>query len=242
MLTNADLAKLQASYARMTDLQANLQAVQTCLQQLAAQRLPTKALPNMTYSARTLYAHPELLPLDAAMAELRPTLIERFGLWCLPNQTWIQDLMDWLGPNRPVYELMAGNAALSAALQAAGYPCQASDQLDWTGQDNERPAPWTTVCPLTATDAVQAALADCTPESRPVFLLAWAPDTTEADAAVLTQLRSSGLPFDLVVIGEYLGATNSQRFWEMATISQPAQLNRHYQSFDYIEEAVYLVH
>ncbi|CAK1229502.1 hypothetical protein R82265_HNDDMDAM_00542 [Fructobacillus cardui] len=242
MLSREKLLNLKKQY--MTDSQS-LAKIDVVIQTLAAldhQQLPLHRLPNLLEDVKSLSRHPERLLLDDALAELRETLIVNYGLWFLPNTDWVKDLARFAGP-RPIVELMAGNAALSAALEAQGHVVKAVDNLDWSGQDNERPVPWTTVSKQAALTAVKESLRKADdPNSQPIFVMAWAPDTNDDDWQILQYLRSQSQPFHLIVIGEKNGATNSKQFWQEADLELNDVLNQHYQAFDMIQDAVYLVH
>ncbi|GAP00107.1 hypothetical protein [Fructobacillus ficulneus] len=238
MLTIADLQAFKPAYQTDAKTLQKIEAVIAAMTALDKHQLPDQSLPQLLESVTNLYRHPARLPIDDAFTDLRATIIASYGLWFLPNQAWVADLAAWLA-GRPVVELMAGNAAITAGLQHLGHPAQASDTFDWTGQDNDRPQPWTEVQNQTALATVQAGLNQ---DPTPVFLLSWAPDTSEDDWQVLQALRVSHQPFDLLVIGEINGATNSKKFWENAKLNKVPALNQNYQSFDNIDDAIYLVH
>ncbi|USS92359.1 SAM-dependent methyltransferase [Fructobacillus americanaquae] len=221
---------------------AKIDAVIQTLTALDYQQLPPHQLPNLLEDVKSLSRHPERLLLDDALAQLRETLIVNYGLWFLPNTDWVQDLVRF-ADSRPIVELMAGNAALSAALKAQGHVVTAVDNLDWSGQDNQRPVPWTAVSKQAALTAVKESLHKADdPNSQPIFVMAWAPDTSDDDWKILQYLRSQSQPFHLIVIGEKNGATNSKKFWQEADLELNAVLNQHYQAFDMIQDVVYLVH
>ncbi|GAP02721.1 SAM-dependent methyltransferase [Fructobacillus pseudoficulneus] len=244
MITREKITELTEKYQNRPEALAKIEAVSATLTALDHHQLPQQPLPPLPYSYQALRRQPALLPLDDVLADLRSSLIEQYGLWFLPNQAWLNDLSRWLN-HRPLIELMAGNAAISAGLQGLGETVLAVDTFDWLGQDNERPAPWTQVIQDDAQTAVQKAIQRRSPfdfENDPVFLLSWAPDTTEDDWRLLTYLRQHLPDFTLVVIGEKDGATNSKKFWQEAKLDRPKALNQHYQPFDTIQDAVYLAH
>ncbi|MBS9336193.1 SAM-dependent methyltransferase [Fructobacillus papyrifericola] len=242
MLNQATLKQVEKQYQDYPQALRKIQAVQACLQALDQQTLPEKPLPKLLYSERQLLREPGLLALDEAFGDLRQTLIEQYGVWFLPNQQLIADLL-LFAKGRPIVELMAGNALLTAAFKKAGANAKAVDTLDWLGQDNERPLPWTKVYEQDARAAVLEAIQAVSQgqqEKLPLFIMAWAPNTTEDDWRVLEALRESGQLFDLVVIGEKGPDTNSARFWQSAKLTKPAALNAHYQPFDDFQDAIYL--
>ncbi|CAK1221792.1 SAM-dependent methyltransferase [Fructobacillus evanidus] len=242
MLNREKLLTLKEQYINDSQSLIKIDTVIEILAALDQQQLPDHRFSNLLEDVTTLSRHPERLLLDDALAELRETLIVNYGLWFLPNADWVKDLARFAGP-RPIIELMAGNAALSAALKAQGHAVKAIDSLDWSGQDNERPEPWTTVIKQDALTAVKESLQEAKdPNSQPIFVMAWAPDTSDDDWHILQYLRSQPQPFHLIVIGEKNGATNSKHFWQEADLELNDMLNQHYRAFDMIQDAVYLVH
>lgn len=243
MLDKKTLEDLSNRYQGRSKPIAQIKAVQELLSSLQKRQLPKKPLPRLLYSEKELMKDPSLLPLDSALGELRETIIKNYGLWFLPNQAFVRDLFEWLD-GRPLVELAAGNAAITAGLQALGLQATAVDTLDWAGQDIEHATPWTEVQQSSAIQWVQNAIQsvkDGRENALPVFLVAWWPNGNPEDWFILKALRQSSLPFSLIVIGEKGPYTNSQRFWQQAILSQPEQLNRHYQPFDDFQDAIYLV-
>ncbi|MBS9334519.1 SAM-dependent methyltransferase [Fructobacillus sp. M1-13] len=244
LLTIDRLQSLEKHYQKQPKALKRLQAVKLTLTALKQKQLPQKPLPQLLFSKRQLERDPALLPLDEAMSELRETLIQTYGIWFLPNQAFVADLKAYLN-GRAVIELCAGNAVLSAALQELGVDAQPVDNLDWQGQDNERPKPWTAVTQADAFSTVTKAIAfkkQFPTGDLPLFLMAWSPNENELDWKILKVLRASGLSFDFVVIGEKNQATNSKRFWQQAELTKPIELNAHYQAFDAFQDAVYQAH
>ncbi|CAK1225512.1 hypothetical protein R55210_AODCCCNP_00101 [Fructobacillus fructosus] len=241
MLTVNELNHLTTRYQERPKQLAQIEAVSQALVHLANQRLPASPLPPLLYSEKQLMRDPSLLPLDQVFGGLRETMIKEYGLWFLPNQALVQDLADWLA-GRPLVELAAGNAALSASLLAAGAHAVAVDSLDWVGQDIEQAEPWTTVEQLDALDWVMneiQAVQQGKKDSLPVFLMAWWPNGNAGDWSILQALRQSALPFTLIVIGEPGPYTNSQSFWAKAQLTKDKRLNKHYQPFDDYQDALY---
>ena len=80
-------------------------------------------------------------------------------------------------------------------------------------------------------------------ENVSTVIMSWAPDTTDADWQVLQYIRDNQyrFDFDFIVIGEKDGATDSDVFWHEAELEEVPALNAHHQSFDLIDERVYLV-
>ena len=179
-----------------------------------------------------LIGYPQLMDVSAQFENLRQVMIENFGIWHICNQLWIDDLQTFCGPNSCNLEIMAGNAVISANLKNT----IATDNLDWQGQDNERPCPWTAVEKLDAVTAVRKYYSHVDN-----IIMAWAPDSGEVDWQVLQFLRQNHFQGNLIVIGERNGATNSVKFWQNARLRLIDQLNRHHRPFDFINDQVWLV-
>ncbi|MBS9338457.1 hypothetical protein G6R29_02240 [Fructobacillus sp. M2-14] len=241
MITSKDLLALQKRYASQSEILEKTTTIKSILAGLAKRQLPMHPVPRIDYSADELMHHPEWLPFDEVMSDLRETLVIEHGIWFLPNQDFLADLKDYLN-GRPLVELCSGNAALSAGLQAIGVKAEPVDTLDWEGQDIELATPWTAVTKASVDDKVEeeiAAVKAGDKDALPVFLMAWVPNENEVDWQILQQLRSSGLPFELIVIGEEFGATNSSTFWRNADYHQPDVLNQNYHNFDSFKDAIY---
>lgn len=241
MITKEDFFQLKKRYASEPELLAKTTTIEGVLAGLANRQLPSQDLPRIDYSADELMRHPEWLPFDEVMSDLRETLVNEHGIWFLPNQDFLADLKDHL-QGRELVELCAGNAALSAGLQTIGVSAKPVDTLDWVGQDIEVPKPWTEVTKASADEAVQEEIRlvqNGDKPALPVFLMAWVPNGNEVDWRILQDLRDSALPFELIVIGEKNGATNSTNFWRNAEYSLPDGLNQNYHSFDSFKDAVY---
>lgn len=242
MLDDKRLSELKVRYAGRTKQLNQIQAVENSLHALAKKEIPTHALPPLLYSEKQLLRDPSLLPLDEAMSEVRETIINQYGIWFLLNKDFLHDLATWLG-GRSLIELAAGNAAISSGIQSLGLQASPIDKLDWVGQDVEEAKPWTTVKKQDALEAVKEAIHTVQSgqaRTLPVFLLAWSPNGQTFDWEILKELRSSGLPFDLIVIGEKGPSTNSKLFWDNAKLSLPESLNAHYQAFDAFDDKIYL--
>lgn len=179
-----------------------------------------------------LIEYPQLMDVSPRFENLRQVMIESFGIWHICNQLWINDLQAFCGLDSHNLEIMAGNAVISANLKNT----IATDNLDWQGQDNDRPCPWTAVEKLDAVTAVQKYYSHVDN-----IIMAWAPDSGEVDWQVLQFLRQNHFQGNLIVIGERNGATNSAKFWQNAQLQLVDQLNQHHRPFDFINDQVWLV-
>ena len=178
--------------------------------------------------------------IDFLLRHLRDALIEYFSMYGFVSSDFVRDLSAYTdGP--PGLELMAGHGYISAGLKAIA-PAQkiiATDNEDWRTQ----PDP-TSAKPVTDVENMDAIAAlDMYGENVSTVIMSWAPDTTDADWQVLQYIRDNQyrFDFDFIVIGEKDGATDSDVFWHEAELEEVPALNAHHQSFDLIDERVYLV-
>jgi len=178
--------------------------------------------------------------VDFMLRHLRDALIEYFSMYGFVSQEFIVALSDYTA-GKPVLEIMAGHGYLSAGLRAL-QPTQtiiATDNEAWHLQpDLSSAEPVTPVEALPAVAAIKKYGAQVA-----TVIMSWAPDTTEADWEILQLMREQAGQYDfkLLVIGEPNGATNSAKFWQKAQLTPMPSLNAVHQSFDLIDEQVYLV-
>ena len=178
--------------------------------------------------------------IDFLLRHLRDALIEYFSMYSFVSSDFVRDLSAYTD-GQPVLELMAGHGYISAGLKAIA-PEQkiiATDNEDWRTQ----PDP-TSAKPVTDVENMDAIAAlDMYGENVSTVIMSWAPDTTDADWQVLQYIRDNQyrFDFDFIVIGEKDGATDSDVFWHEAELEEVPALNAHHQSFDLIDERVYLV-
>lgn len=178
--------------------------------------------------------------IDFLLRHLRDALIEYFSMYGFISSDFVRDLSAYTD-GQPVLELMAGHGYISAGLKAIA-PAQkiiATDNEDWRTQ----PDP-TSAKPVTDVENMDAIAAlDMYGENVSTVIMSWAPDTTDADWQVLQYIRDNQyrFDFDFIVIGEKDGATDSDVFWHEAELEEVPALNAHHQSFDLIDERVYLV-
>lgn len=178
--------------------------------------------------------------IDFLLRHLRDALIEYFSMYGFVSSDFVRDLSAYTD-GQPVLELMAGHGYISAGLKAIA-PEQkiiATDNEDWRTQ----PDP-TSAKPVTDVENMDAIAAlDMYGENVSTVIMSWAPDTTDADWQVLQYIRDNQyrFDFDFIVIGETDGATDSDVFWHEAELEEVPALNAHHQSFDLIDERVYLV-
>ena len=178
--------------------------------------------------------------IDFLLRHLRDALIEYFSMYGFVSSDFVRDLSAYTD-GQPVLELMTGHGYISAGLKAIA-PAQkiiATDNEDWRTQ----PDP-TSAKPVTDVENMDAIAAlDMYGENVSTVIMSWAPDTTDADWQVLQYIRDNQyrFDFDFIVIGEKDGATDSDVFWHEAELEEVPALNAHHQSFDLIDERVYLV-
>ena len=178
--------------------------------------------------------------IDFLLRHLRDALIEYFSMYGFVSSDFVRDLSAYTD-GQPVLELMAGHGYISVGLKAIA-PEQkiiATDNEDWRTQ----PDP-TSAKPVTDVENMDAIAAlDMYGENVSTVIMSWAPDTTDEDWQVLQYIRDNQyrFDFDFIVIGEKDGATDSDVFWHEAELEEVPALNAHHQSFDLIDERVYLV-
>ena len=178
--------------------------------------------------------------IDFLLRHLRDALIEYFSMYGFVSSDFVRDLSAYTD-GQPVLELMAGHGYISAGLKeiAPEQKIIATDNEDWRTQ----PDP-TSAKPVTDVENMDAIAAlDMYGENVSTVIMSWAPDTTDADWQVLQYIRDNQyrFDFDFIVIGEKDGATDSDVFWHEAELEEVPALNAHHQSFDLIDERVYLV-
>ena len=177
--------------------------------------------------------------LDSILRNFREYLIETYGMWGYVSSAFLRDLSGYIN-NAPTLEIMAGNGYISGGLRLLNPKTKitATDNFDWDGQD-VLPNPITKVVQLDALKAVQEYS-----QSVEIIILSWAPENNQIDKQILEHLRATGFftkGGKFIVIGEKNGATNSKDFWSIANLEEIPALNKNHQSFDLIDERVYLV-
>lgn len=232
-MISEQLQQFQQQFMDHPVAKRKIDAALTTYRGLAQHQLPDQPLPNLSFSVHQLMNQPALIPVDTLLADFRQALITTYGIWHLPNNRWLDDLHTFIA-GRPVLEIMAGNGVIAHGLRARGNDVLATDNFVWSGQDNQRPMPWTPVITCSAAQALRL-------YPHPVVIMSWAPDTDDSDWQVLQTLRQTHFPGDFIVIGEKMQATNSPKFWADAQLTQLPLLNQHHNHFDTIHDQVYLV-
>ncbi|MDR3242123.1 MAG: SAM-dependent methyltransferase [Lactobacillaceae bacterium] len=175
--------------------------------------------------------------LDYQLHHFRDFLIEQFSMYGYVSTPWIQEVAKYLH-GRSVLELMAGHGYLTAGLRAIN-PEQkiiAVDNEDWRNQpDPTHAKPVTDIEVLDALTAVNKYA-----QEVEVIVISWAPDTDETDWQILEQLRND-FAGEILIVGEYQGATNSRRFWNEAKLTELEKINQKFPSFDLIDEKMHRV-
>lgn len=230
------LAAWLDEYRDFVPAQNRIRVVQQILAAIKQHELPDQLISlefSETELVDNLGKYPQLLTFESELLDLRQLLVEKFGIWHLFSRRWVQDLKYFINAEQTKsLELMAGNAVLTKFVPNM----RATDNLDWKGQDNEHPHPWTTVENSDALVAVQKYY-------RVVdnIVLAWAPDQDEIDWHILQFLRQQKWAGKFIVIGEKNGATNSKAFWQNSHLTLVAELNRNHPQVDFINDQVFLV-
>lgn len=176
--------------------------------------------------------------VDKLLRNYRDYLEETYGMWSYTSAPFIASLSSYLA-GRPVLEIMAGNGYISRGLRQR-QPQQlviTTDNQSWIAENQTGRHPVTDVERLDARSAIQKY-----GNQVDFVIMSWSPDKVEIDWQVLQLIRTAFPQLKLLVVGEKDGATNSPRFWKEAHLSQEglAEINQHLQSFDLIDEQVYL--
>ncbi len=176
--------------------------------------------------------------VDKLLRSYRDYLEETYGMWSYTNAPFIAALSDYLA-NQPVLEIMAGNGYISRGLRQHNPHQQviATDSKAWVTENETGKHPVTTIEKLDALAAIKKY-----GNQVKFVIMSWSPDKVEIDWQVLRLIRRQYPQLQLLVIGEKNGATNSPRFWQEAKLSQEGlgAVNDHLQTFDLIDEQVYL--
>lgn len=179
-----------------------------------------------------------LSDLDATLGDFRQYLIQSYGMYGYVSNAFLRDLSAYINQTATL-EIMAGNGYITGGLRLLNPELNiiATDNFDWAGQES-LPNPITKVIQQDALQAVQQYSA-----TVGIIILSWAPEDDQIDYQILEYLRTSNFfskGGKFIVIGEKNGVTNSKAFWENAKLTEVPQLNKNHQSFDLIDERVYL--
>lgn len=230
------IKKIKNDFQNLTPIVEKCDQILVTIDAYQQQKLPDCELTSFEladdFIIDNLIQFPHIIEVSSELEDLRQTMIENLGIWHICNQLWINDLQEFCGISSHNIELMAGNAVISADLKNT----IATDNLNWQGQDNERPRPWKNVEKLDAMAAVKQYY-----QHVDNIILAWAPDQDEIDWRILQFLRKNKFNGNFIVIGEKNGATNSPAFWKNAKLTYLEILNQHHKQFDFIDDKVWLV-
>ena len=180
-----------------------------------------------------------LLPkLDHLLRSYRDYLEETYGMWAYISKPFINDLAKYLN-HESTLEIMAGNGVISAGLRKYHENIIATDSLEWINENETGKHLWTDVKKMDALTAIEQFGSQVK-----YVIMSWSPDGVPIDMKVLEKLRTLNPQPILICIGEQNGATNSHEFWQnaqMVDATNTEKLNSHHQSFDLINEKVFLV-
>ena len=177
--------------------------------------------------------------LDKALRNFRDYLEETYGMWSYVNAPFAKALSTYLD-GAPVLEIMAGNGYISKGLRNNNGTQKifTTDSQAWVKENETGKHPVTDIEQLDALAAIKKY-----GDQVKYVIMSWAPDKQDTDWAVLQLIRQEVPELKLLVNGEKDGATDSKKFWQNAKLSQPddlQQVNRQLQSFDLIDEQIYL--
>lgn len=176
--------------------------------------------------------------MNHLLSNFRQYLEIHFGMWAYISNEFMDAFTNFL-PANSYLELMAGNGFISYGLKKRGKSVVTTDNLAWSKESQTGKRWFTKIKSLDAMSAIKkyASLVDA-------VVLAWSPDGDEIDWQILQFLRNMKQPPTFYVIGEYLGATNSEKFWHEARFintDQLTEVNRHFSSFDLMNDQVFQV-
>lgn len=176
--------------------------------------------------------------VDRLLRNYRDYLEDTYGMWSYTSAPFIAALSDYLA-GQPVLEIMAGNGYISRGLRQhnANQRVITTDSKTWVNENQTGRHPVTTVAKLDALTAIKKY-----GNEVKFVIMSWSPDKVEIDWQVLQLIRQDFPHLQLLVVGEKNGATNSAHFWREARLSQNGldKVNHRLQSFDLIDEQVYL--
>ena len=181
----------------------------------------------------------QLLKLDKHLRNFRDYLENNYGMWAYISAPFGKQLSNYL-QNKNVLEVMAGNGYISKALKQYN-PLNknyATDSKTWNKINATGNHPVTKIERLSALDAIDKYKNDVDS-----VIMSWAPDKEIDDYQVLEKIRNINArqhELDLIIIGEYKGATNSTKFWNNAVLENIEILSNKLSHFDLINDKVYL--
>lgn len=164
----------------------------------------------------------------------RSFLSREYGIWSLPNLETARLIKEEYHVKSSL-EVMAGNAYWSKALSEVGIDAVASDSFSWAKSSTTGKEPVFKTENLDALSAVKAY------EGVDLVICSWAPNFGEDDMRILDLYYKLKAQPTLIFIGEKNGATNSSVFWQTAHVKTNPKINHSFQSFDFIDEKVYIV-
>lgn len=177
-----------------------------------------------------------LTDLDHDLRDFRDYLSETYGMWAYTHAIFLQDLSTYLN-GAPILEIMAGNGYISAGLRKrnANQIIYTTDDTSWV---NENATGNHAVTKIESLDALAAI--DKYASKVEYVIMSWSPDGIDIDWQVYQKLQAEYPTTKLLIIGEKNGATDSPIFWDNAQLELVPELNVHYQTFDLINEQVFI--
>jgi len=121
------------------------------------------------------------------------------GMWAMVEQTWTQELADWIG-NRDCLEIMAGAGWLAKALFNKGVAITATDDYSWDG--NQHSKDMKRVHPVSLMHSIDAVLLPV----AEVLIVSWPP---YGGSDIIDACRLWGPERPVVYIGEGVGGCNA---------------------------------
>ena len=154
-------------------------------------------------------------------------LTQEAGYYARVTRQFAETLSEAIGPNARVLDPMAGRGLLVRALQEQGVEVLGTDNNSWGLSDS-----------IEVMDVLKSIRAHGDWATH--LVLAWPPYNDSVDVKILQEVRTNFPHLKVVYIGEVDGCTGSERFWEVAQVSEfdyPVM----YETFGCAHDYVYLV-
>lgn len=177
-----------------------------------------------------------LANLDRDLRNFRDFISSTYGMWAYTHNMFLTDLSEYLN-DEPILEIMAGNGYISAGLikRNSKQTVFTTDDTSWTKENKTGTNQVTRIEKLDALSAI-----DKYANQIAYVIMSWSPDGIDIDWQIYQKLANEYPNVKLLVIGEKYGATNSKIFWDNTNLKLVTPLNVHYESFDLINEKVFI--
>lgn len=215
-------------------------------QMLKKRQVPKKPIINIQLSPREIEQYQDLIEprkydelqiINHVLSNFRQFVSLEYGIWSIANLKTAQLLKEEYNLTTGL-EIMSGNGMWSRAFTQVGIKMFTTDDLSWEKTSNTGAKQFVKIEDLAAIDALKKY-----GQQIDFIFWAWAPNFGEEDYKFLQEYRNLEEKPLLLMVGEYLGATNSRIFWQNATKQKikNIQINDSFSSFDFIDEKIWLI-